>query len=293
MSEYITHLPPQSMWIGIGLLAAAAVSVWLAGRFRLGRIDTLSLFSACVLGGFIGGRIAWALLDPALKITHFSTLTLTMLDLRRGGYSSFGAMLGGAAVLGVWGVLSRRAAAHRAGSSVTSDNSQTRATRHTLDVLVLAGLSGLGFARLGCLANGCDFGRVTQVAWALRYLPGTEAYAHHLMSEQIGWGAPWSLGVHPFALYLALGSFGIVLTAATLLSTRTFRPGRIAGWSGIAYLVWRFLAEWTRDPATVLVLWGSFNIHHLLTLIGALACGLLMALEARRHAAHRQFPGGV
>src|SRR5690554_1314110 len=157
MSEYITHLPPQSMWIGIGLLAAAAVSVWLAGRFRLGRIDTLSLFSACVLGGFIGGRIAWALLDPALKITHFSTLTLTMLDLRRGGYSSFGAMLGGAAVLGVWGGASRRPAGRRAGPRVTSDNPPTPPTPPTPRPPLLGRLSGPGFPPLGGPADGRGF----------------------------------------------------------------------------------------------------------------------------------------
>lgn len=280
------------MWIGIGLLVAAAVSVGMAGRLRLGRVDTLSLYSACVLGGFIGGRLGWALLDPTVQIANLSTNALRMLDLPRGGYSSFGALAGGAAVLGVWWMLRRHAEAPRKPSGDALGKPQSRVARHTLDVLVLAGLSGLGFARLGCLVNGCDFGRVTEASWALRYLPGTEAYAHHVMSGQIAWNAPGSLGVHPFALYLALGTFGIVLGAAAVLSTRRVPAGRVAACSGIAYFGWRFLVEWTRDPSTTLLLAGSFSIHHLLSLVGALACGVLLALEARQHAGHRQFLSG-
>lgn len=288
MNHWISQLPPQGVWIGIGLLVAAGVSVLLAARLRLGRLDTLSLFSACVLAGGVGSRMAWALLSPTVAMREFLSNPLIIFDPLRGGYSSFGAMWGGCFVLGVWWVLSQRAANKSESSSDTLNDS-----RHTLDVLVLAGLSGLGFARMGCLANGCDFGRVTEVGWALRYPPGREAYAHHLMTQQIGWSAPWSLGVHPFSLYLVLGILGIVLIAGICLWKGASRPGRIAGWSGIAYLIWRFGVEWTRDPSTVLAVWGAFNIHHLLAVLGALACGYLLHLESRQHRARRHLRASV
>src|SRR5690554_766591 len=108
MNHWISQLPPQGMWIGVGLLVAAAVSVLLATRLRLGRLDTLSLFSACVLAGGVGSRIAWVLLSPTFAIGEFLSNPLTFIDPLRGGYSSFGAMLGGCFVLGVWWMLSRR-----------------------------------------------------------------------------------------------------------------------------------------------------------------------------------------
>lgn len=292
MDEWISQLPPQSVWIGIGLLVALSCGALLAGRLRLGRLDILSLMAACIVGGGVGSRVTWVLLDPEVTWGLVSSNALSVLHPLRGGHSSFGAMLGGGLVLLLWWFLSHRGAFERASASKALGFGWLDAGLHTLDIVVVAGLSGLGFARLGCLANGCDFGSVTDAPWALRYSPGTEAFGHHLATRQIGWGADWSLAVHPYALYLAAGIFVIVGVAGVQIWSRGLRPGRVAGWSCLSYMLWRFCVEWTRDPVTVLDIWGAFNIHHFMAICAAIVFGVLLWLETRARSIDRHRAGG-
>lgn len=293
MDHWITQLPAQSVWFGIGLLVAAAVAVLMAGRLRLNRVDVLGLLSTCIVGAGVGSRIFWALLDPTVAIPELSSNPLGFIDPLAPGHSSFGAMVGGGAVLLGWWVLSRQNLVSRLSSSDASGNGPQSAKLNTLDALVLAGLSGLGLARVGCLSNGCDFGRLTDVPWALHYGPGTAAYMQHLKSGLIAWGAPESLGVHPFALYLSLGVLIITLTGTAMLWTRRVPPGRVGLGCGMGYLVVRFLVEWARDPATVLEIWAGFNVHHLLAILGVLLCIAAIALQQHRRRANGHRHCGV
>jgi prolipoprotein diacylglyceryltransferase len=259
MDQLINQLPPQSVWIGFGLLLCAAIAAGTARRIGVSWLDVLSLFAACVLIGGAASRVSWALLDPSVSWSWFLDQGLAAFDPRRGGHSSFGAMAGGLTVVGVWWFAAKRSAEHTRGSM--------------LDALVLGGLAGLGMARIGCLANGCDFGRRMALSWGVRYRPGTEAYLEHLAHGLIAPGAAWSAAVHPFALYLAAGTLAIALVGVAVVWRRRVRPGQVAVWACIGYSAWRFLVEWSRDPATVIAVWGALNIHHLLAMIG-LAAGL-------------------
>ena len=63
----------------------------------------------------------------------------------------------------------------------------------------------LCIGRIGCLVNGCCFGMLTDLPWAVHYLPNS--FAHQLHS-QMGWidvSSEQSLGVHPYPLYESLG----------------------------------------------------------------------------------------
>lgn len=48
--------------------------------------------------------------------------------------------------------------------------------RRCLDILAIALLLALAFGRIGCFLNGCCFGKPTQVAWAIRFPYGSDAY---------------------------------------------------------------------------------------------------------------------
>jgi phosphatidylglycerol:prolipoprotein diacylglycerol transferase len=264
MNSTISHLPAQSVWIGVGLLAAAVLAVglmWAQRRASSAAIgELMAVFGGSVVVAAVMSRVFWMVLEPSVDLGHLWQSPWLVLDPRQGGHSSFGAIVGGCVVTGVW--LRNRLRRHSV--------SRTRAvqTFGALDSLAAGGLVGLALARLGCLANGCDFGAPAEVAWAVRHGPDTDAFRTHLERGWVGGDAAWSAPVHPFALYLAVGTLLIVAWAAWAISTRTFRAGRVAGWASGAYLLWRFATEWTRDEASVIHVWAGLNIHHILAVIG-------------------------
>ncbi|QDG54479.1 hypothetical protein FIV42_28160 [Persicimonas caeni] len=251
MNWLTTQLPAQSVWMGAGLLVAAAIAVGAGRMRRVPASEILALFGLCVVVGAASSRVFWVLAAPSVDIGVAVAHLGELLDPRNGGYSSFGAFGGAAAVVALWCYLQRHEAwALRA-----------------IDALVLGGLSGLALARVGCLANGCDFGRPAQLPWSIQYPAGSEAFALHVESGRILADASWSAPVHPFPLYMAAGTLLIVAIGLGVLSRGQSSPGRVAVLAAGAYLLWRFAMEWTRAPSTV-ASWGAVNIHHLLAVIG-------------------------
>ncbi len=258
MNLPVEYLPAQSVWMGLGLLMAAAIAAGAGRRRGVPLGEMLALFGICTVAGAVSSRLFWLLLDPAVDLGFFSDHLVLVVDPRSGGHSSFGALAGAAAVVALWWSLQREEWA-----------------RCALDALVCGGLAGLALARIGCLANGCDFGRPTAMPWGVRFPAGSEAFASHVPRGLIAPDAAWSAAVHPFALYMALGTLAIVVTGVWAVWGQKLRPGRVALRASGAYFVWRFAAELTRDPSTVMNLAGSLNVHHLLAGVGL---GLVLAV---------------
>jgi prolipoprotein diacylglyceryltransferase len=79
-----------------------------------------------------------------------------------------------------------------------------------LDTIIpVAGFS-LAAGRVGCYLNGCCFGTISDVPWAIRFPAGSRAYATH---EFFGFNPPAgaSLPVHPLQLYYLAAYLGIGL----------------------------------------------------------------------------------
>jgi len=57
--------------------------------------------------------------------------------------------------------------------------------------------------RLGCFANGCCFGGVSHLPWAMSFPLGSMAYDWHISQGLIHWPAVRSLPVQPLQLYFA------------------------------------------------------------------------------------------
>jgi prolipoprotein diacylglyceryltransferase len=221
--------------------------------------DLLGVFGGCVVIGAVTSRVFWLFLEPSVDFGRLGHDPWTIFDPRLGGHSSFGALAGALAVVGLWA---------RSASQKTWHGPRTWSVRASVDALAVGGLGGLALARLGCLANGCDFGKQTDLGWAVRHGPGTDAFHTHVERGWVALDAAWSAPVHPFALYLVVGTLSIVAWAVWAIGARRFNPGRVALWACGAYLGLRFAAEWTRDDATVLNLYAGFNIHHLFALLG-------------------------
>ncbi len=87
----------------------------------------------------------------------------------------------------------------------------------------------LGIGRLGCLAVGCCFGRLSELPWAISYPPGTAAYTNHAVRHLIPYEAPASLPVHPLPAYCAMAGCAVAVALFWL------RPRRLyAGEVGLA-----------------------------------------------------------
>lgn len=238
--------------MGLGLIVAATVALGVGRRRKVPSAEMLALFGLCVVVGAASSRVFWLLFSPEVELSTALRHWDQLVDPRLGGYSSFGALGGAAGVVGIW--WDQQRVQPWAGLA--------------LDALVLGGLAGLAFARLGCLANGCDFGAPSHLPWAIEYPAGSHAYVEHVQRGLIAAGAAASAPVHPFPLYMVLGTLMVVAVGVWALWNRRFAPGLVAVGAAGAYLLWRFAMEWTRDPATV-VGWGNgLNIHHLFAVAG-------------------------
>ncbi len=106
---------------------------------------------------------------------------------------------------------------------------------------------GVMLTRIGCLLNGCDYGAVSDVAWALSFPRGSPPWEHHVDTGRITAEALRSLPVHPTQIYESLYGLAIFLF---LLRARRF-PRIFAGQSLMLFLgiygVLRFANEYLRD----------------------------------------------
>lgn len=274
MEKWVAILPAQSVWVGLGILAALGLIIGLSGRAGVSRLEGLGVFCAGVLAGGVLSRVFWVLMEPGIGWAALGEQFWQLADPRRGGYSSFGAMAGGALVLLGWWV----GAARKSGGSALELQRRGRA----FDIIILAGLCVLALARMGCLADGCDFGRVSEAGWAVRHGVGSEALSAHVAQGLVGWGARWSLPVHPFGLYMAAGTGLIAALGALGVWHRWLRPGRVGLLSAGGYFIWRFLVEFSRDLSSA-PLWRDYlNTHQHLAIVFALSCVAVWAM-LRRH----------
>jgi len=98
------------------------------------------------------------------------------------------------------------------------------------DVLAPSIALGQAFGRIGCLLNGCCYGRPCQLPWAITFPEGNAA------------GAP-TVPVHPTEIYESVLCLGLCL-ALTRLRKRF--DGQVFGLYLIGYSLLRFLVEMFR-----------------------------------------------
>lgn len=98
------------------------------------------------------------------------------------------------------------------------------------------------FARIGCFLGGCDYGKVTNVPWAVRFPAGSAAWRDHLQSGLLPPERAESLAVHPTQLYEAL--LGLVIVGVAVWAARQkWREGRVFLAAAATYAVGRIVVE--------------------------------------------------
>ena len=113
----------------------------------------------------------------------------------------------------------------------------------TADVLAPSIALGNVFGRIGCLLNGCCYGRACSLPWAIRFP------ADH---------STGGLPVHPTEIYDALLNFALYLFLAWLFRHKKFN-GQVFATYLIAYAIFRSIVEYFRGD------YPSDHIHDGLT----------------------------
>jgi phosphatidylglycerol:prolipoprotein diacylglycerol transferase len=131
---------------------------------------------------------------------------------------------------------------------------------------------GYAFGRLGCLMNGCCYGRKCELPWAITYPFGHETFPD---------GAERGVPVHPTQIYDAL--LGLVLYAflAWLYRRKKF-DGQIFAAYLICYAFARSLVEYFRGDYTRGHIHGGFFTPAQLVSVAILAAGIVLFLLLQR-----------
>jgi phosphatidylglycerol---prolipoprotein diacylglyceryl transferase len=208
------------MFVAVGWVACRRATA--AGLSR----DTAILFVvSAAVGSVIGARVFYLLASGGLFLRPVANW------IGAQGTASWGVYLGGllgALIYGAWA---------RGGAAVFVD--------------ALASCAGLGscIGRWSCLLYGDDFGKPTNIPWAIRFPPGSLPFQAQVAEGTLRSTAEWSLPVHPMQVYLML--VGLLVFVGTSWYWTRLRRIR---WStlGLYFLLEgsvRLPAEFFRDPA--------------------------------------------
>ncbi len=219
-------------WISLQVLAvfAAALIAWV----RTSREDRqLCVAFVCALPFTAAGAL---LLDYALRVGQYAARRFAGAPPPFGGAMAYGALLGLAlAFERIMRLLGR--------GGVSPD-----AVAHGFDRMAPAFGALVLFGRLGCLLQGCEYGRATSLPWAWRYAATHPRFAALVEQGLAREGASWSLGLHPTPLYEGLvGVLGAVV--ACVVETRGARPGAAFAAGALVYALGRFAIEALRADA--------------------------------------------
>ncbi|HEY0714917.1 MAG TPA: prolipoprotein diacylglyceryl transferase [Polyangia bacterium] len=250
------------------------------------------LGTSMILGWFLTMRLAkqdGIPLEPAGKIFMWSAIysivgarllysivqwesldgPLDVLKIWEGGLVAYGGMIGG--FLASW------YNCRRAGIPLL----------RWADVAAPCVVLGTAITRVGCLLFGCDYGRQTDLAWAIHFPPGSPAFRDHL-AKGLPPGAAESFAVHPTQVYeMAAGLFLFALLMF-LRRVRRFSGQVFLGWV-IGYGILRPIIEVYRDDDQR----GTVGPLSTSQFIGVVSVGLGLALLVALVRRYRQDPASL
>ena len=122
------------------------------------------------------------------------------------------------------------------------------------DILAPSIALGHAFGRIGCLMNGCCYGRVCQLPWAIRFPNQSEVWRQHWLHGLVGQDDR-SAPVHPTQVYEASLNLALYLLLATLYRRKRF-DGQIFALYLLCYAAQRAFVEMFRGDYTTYYLNG-------------------------------------
>jgi len=145
----------------VAVLAAIGLTVWRGRKLGLDPDMLIMLSFWMILPGIIGARIFYIIEYRE----DFDTLA-SLLNFTKGGLVVCGSVIGGVAGLLVFVIRHRLP------------------LLATLDLMAPSFMLGLAIGRVGCFLNGCCFGGVCDLPWAVEFPVGSPAHVHQIRHGQ-------------------------------------------------------------------------------------------------------------
>ncbi|MEO5767038.1 MAG: prolipoprotein diacylglyceryl transferase [Polyangia bacterium] len=172
----------------------------------------------------IGARLLYVITN----LSFFTRDPMEIIRVNNGGLVAYGGMIGG--LLASW------YGCHKRGIPMLKWG----------DVATPSVVLGTGITRMGCFLFGCDFGRRSDLPWAVSFPKGSPAWHRHLTEYSLPTDAARSFPVHPTQLYELLVGFFLFGLLMYLRRVRRFSGEVFLGWV-IGYGLLRPLIEVLRD----------------------------------------------
>jgi len=155
-----------------------------------------------------------------------------------------------------------------------------------LDLAAPSLIVGLAVGRIGCLLNGCCYGKICALPWAIQFPKGAPAWHWQVNDGLLDETAAHSLSIHPTQIYASIAAG---LTAAFLYAywPRRKFDGQIISLMLIMVGSTRFFEEMLRndEPAAFPEISNWLTIAQWLAMgIVALGFGMLLWFSSRRQA---------
>lgn len=230
-------------WYGVMMALAFLAGLWTAGR--RGRREGIAsekivdIGPWLIVGGILGARTVYVATYWQESFAGQPIGEIFMVQ--HGGLVFYGGLIG-AALAGILFAAAKKLPLWK-----------------LADILAPSIALGYVFGRIGCLLNGCCYGRACDLPWAIHFPPGHETYPH---------------GVHPTEIYDSLLNLGLYLGLAWLYRRKKF-DGQVFAAYLMCYAVTRSIVEAFRGDYTPGHLHGGLTPAHLVS-IGIFAAGLAL-----------------
>jgi prolipoprotein diacylglyceryl transferase len=241
--------------LGISMIVGWFLAMRLAKEDGISNETAGNIYMWTAVWSIVGARLLYC-------ITQNVYNPLEIVKIWQGGLVAYGGMIGG--FLASW------YNCRKAGIPLL----------RWADVSAPSVVLGTAITRVGCLLFGCDYGRATDVAWAIHFPAGSPAYKDELSHGLIQATANASLGLHPTQIYEVVAGlfiFGIVMF---LRRVRKFSGQVFLGWV-IGYGILRPIIELYRDDPDRGTILGISTSQFIGVVSVALGLGLLVALIKR------------
>jgi len=230
-------------WYGVFVALGFLAGIWTASRravhANIAPERIIDLGPCLLLGTIIGARLLYVI---SYWREDFAGKPLWQIfDVRGGGLVYYGGFIG--AALGcVLYVRFKRLPLWK-----------------IADVLAPSIALGYAIGRFGCLMNGCCYGRVCELPWAIQFPDDHQTYPHR---------------VHPTQIYESLLNFCLYLGLAWFFRRRKF-DGQVFALYLLGYAVLRGFVEMFRGDYTTYYLGGHATPAQVLSIF-IFAAGLLL-----------------